>query len=243
MTLTTPCEWAKPVESEFWEVFESLDEANLAIAIRLREPDSPDEDIKRFLDQFRIVRGWLQKILLDVLSPQTQDPADSGLLRPAEATSILGIPMYKVVRWELAGMLHAVRTAGGHRRYKESEVRALSEYMTAREDTLTQEEAAAAVGVDPTTISRWAKAGKLHPVPYLNNVRYSRAEVLAVPRIKPPPPDIKPADIAMMRDEEKLTWPEIMQRTGMSKTSVKSRYAKFKKLTDEDSQTAPAQKN
>jgi len=78
----TPREWVKPVEGELWEVFESLDEANLAIAIRLREAAPPDEEARRFTEQFGIIRDWLQKILLDVLSPETKDPdgTDSGLL-------------------------------------------------------------------------------------------------------------------------------------------------------------------
>lgn len=70
-----PHEWAKPVQGELWEVFESLDEARLAIAVQLREQDHPDEELELFQTRFDSVRDKLQELLLDALSPET---ADSG---------------------------------------------------------------------------------------------------------------------------------------------------------------------
>ena len=70
MELVTPRDWVKPVAGELWEVLESLDEAKLAIT-RLREHATPDEDLKRFSEQFDITRDGLQKLLLDALSPET----------------------------------------------------------------------------------------------------------------------------------------------------------------------------
>jgi hypothetical protein len=73
MRSMTPCEWAKPIEGELWEVIQSMDEAKLAIVTQLREQDSPDEELKRFSGQFDSARGGLQKILLDAVSPETED--------------------------------------------------------------------------------------------------------------------------------------------------------------------------
>ena len=70
MARVIPREWAKPIEGELWEVLESLDEAQLAIAACLREHDPPDE-MKRFSEQFLNRRDELQKLLLDALSPET----------------------------------------------------------------------------------------------------------------------------------------------------------------------------
>ena len=47
------------------------------------------------------------------------------LLTPAEVASLFRVDPKTVTRWAKAGKLSAIRTLGGHRRYRESEVRAL----------------------------------------------------------------------------------------------------------------------
>ena len=47
------------------------------------------------------------------------------LLTPAEVATLLRVDPKTVTRWARAGKLTAIRTLGGHRRYKESQVRAL----------------------------------------------------------------------------------------------------------------------
>lgn len=47
------------------------------------------------------------------------------LLTPAEVASLFKVDPKTVVRWTKAGYLDAVTTPGGHRRFRESEVRAL----------------------------------------------------------------------------------------------------------------------
>ena len=47
------------------------------------------------------------------------------LLTPAEVASLFRVDPKTVTRWAKAGKLSSIRTLGGHRRYKESEVRAL----------------------------------------------------------------------------------------------------------------------
>ena len=47
------------------------------------------------------------------------------LLTPAEVASLFRVDPKTVTRWAKAGKLTSIRTLGGHRRYKDSEVRAL----------------------------------------------------------------------------------------------------------------------
>ena len=47
------------------------------------------------------------------------------LLPPAEVAALFRVDPKTVTRWAKAGKLTAIRTLGGHRRYRESEVREL----------------------------------------------------------------------------------------------------------------------
>ncbi|BDZ41552.1 DNA-binding protein [Paraoerskovia sediminicola] len=47
------------------------------------------------------------------------------LLTPAEVAALFRVDPKTVTRWAKAGKISSIRTLGGHRRYKESEVRAL----------------------------------------------------------------------------------------------------------------------
>ena len=47
------------------------------------------------------------------------------LLTPAEVASLFRVVPKTVTRWAKAGKLNSIRTLGGHRRYREVEVRAL----------------------------------------------------------------------------------------------------------------------
>lgn len=46
-------------------------------------------------------------------------------LTPAEVASLFRVDPKTVTRWARAGKLSAIRTLGGHRRYREAEVRLL----------------------------------------------------------------------------------------------------------------------
>lgn len=48
-----------------------------------------------------------------------------ALLTPAEVAALFRVDPKTVTRWARAGKLNSLRTLGGHRRYRESEVRAL----------------------------------------------------------------------------------------------------------------------
>ena len=55
-------------------------------------------------------------------------PPDSGndrLLTPGEVADMLRVRAETVTRWAKAGKIGCIRTPGGSRRYRESEVRAL----------------------------------------------------------------------------------------------------------------------
>jgi excisionase family DNA binding protein len=58
-----------------------------------------------------------------------------SLLTPSEVASMFRVDPKTVTRWAKAGKLSAVRTLGGHRRYRESEVRELLEGVPQPRDT------------------------------------------------------------------------------------------------------------
>lgn len=55
------------------------------------------------------------------------------LLTPAEVASLFRVDPKTVTRWAKAGKLTAIRTLGGHRRYRASEVNALLQSSTGGE--------------------------------------------------------------------------------------------------------------
>jgi len=56
---------------------------------------------------------------------QARSPEAEPLLTPAEVATMFRVDTKTVTRWAKAGKLTSIRTLGGHRRYKENEVRAL----------------------------------------------------------------------------------------------------------------------
>lgn len=51
--------------------------------------------------------------------------SDDALLTPSEVAAKFRVDPKTVTRWAAAGRLSAIRTLGGHRRYRQSEVEAL----------------------------------------------------------------------------------------------------------------------
>jgi excisionase family DNA binding protein len=49
------------------------------------------------------------------------------LLTPAEVAALFGVSPKTVTRWEVAGKLSSIRTLGGHRRYRSSDIQELFE--------------------------------------------------------------------------------------------------------------------
>lgn len=52
-------------------------------------------------------------------------PDHEDLLTPAEVAAMFRVDPKTVTRWAQAGRISSIRTPGGHRRYRESEIRAL----------------------------------------------------------------------------------------------------------------------
>ena len=62
-----------------------------------------------------------------------RSPEAEILLTPAEVASLFRVDPKTVTRWAKAGKLTAIRTLGGHRRYRASEVNALLQSSNGRE--------------------------------------------------------------------------------------------------------------
>ena len=62
---------------------------------------------------------------------KTQESTEK-LLTPAEVASLFRVDPKTVTRWAKAGKLSSIRTLGGHRRYRESEIRTLIDGSTSR---------------------------------------------------------------------------------------------------------------
>jgi excisionase family DNA binding protein len=54
-----------------------------------------------------------------------EQPSGETLLTPAEVAALFRVDPKTVTRWAKSGKLTSIRTLGGHRRYREAEVRAL----------------------------------------------------------------------------------------------------------------------
>ena len=52
-------------------------------------------------------------------------PESEPLLTPSEVATLFRVDPKTVTRWAAAGRIGSIRTPGGHRRFRESEVRAL----------------------------------------------------------------------------------------------------------------------
>jgi excisionase family DNA binding protein len=61
-------------------------------------------------------------------------PDAEALLTPSEVATLFRVDPKTVTRWAKAGKLTSIRTLGGHRRYRESEVRSLLDGNTAAID-------------------------------------------------------------------------------------------------------------
>jgi excisionase family DNA binding protein len=62
-----------------------------------------------------------------------ENDAPEALLTPSEVAALFRVNPKTVTRWARAGKLTAIRTLGGHRRFRASEIRRILEEM-AREE-------------------------------------------------------------------------------------------------------------
>src|SRR6202451_340518 len=61
----------------------------------------------------------------EAVTMSARTPEAEPLLTPAEVATMFRVDPKTVTRWAKAGKLTSIRTLGGHRRYRETEVRAL----------------------------------------------------------------------------------------------------------------------
>ena len=62
-----------------------------------------------------------------------EQPHAEALLTPAEVAALFRVNPKTVTRWARAGKITAIRTLGGHRRFRASEIRACLEQMEHQE--------------------------------------------------------------------------------------------------------------
>jgi excisionase family DNA binding protein len=67
---------------------------------------------------------------LTAMTNSRHRPESEPLLTPSEVATLFRVDPKTVTRWAKAGKLTSIRTLGGHRRYRESEVRSLLEGNT-----------------------------------------------------------------------------------------------------------------
>ena len=70
------------------------------------------------------MRGYRNSDISPKILGMTAEPQEV-LLTPSEVANLFRVDPKTVTRWAKAGKLTAIKTLGGHRRYKESEVKAL----------------------------------------------------------------------------------------------------------------------
>lgn len=61
---------------------------------------------------------------------QTRPNGQDQLLTPGEVAALFRVDPKTVTRWATAGRIGSIRTPGGHRRFRESEVRTLLAELT-----------------------------------------------------------------------------------------------------------------
>ncbi len=61
-----------------------------------------------------------------------EQPQPDALLTPAEVATLFRVNPKTVTRWARAGKITAIRTLGGHRRFRASEIRSILEQMETR---------------------------------------------------------------------------------------------------------------
>ena len=69
-------------------------------------------------------------------TPETPDPEE--LLTPAEVAAMFRVNPKTVTRWARAGKISAIRTLGGHRRFRKIEIEALLKEVEEPNETQTR---------------------------------------------------------------------------------------------------------
>ena len=81
-------------------------------------------------------------------------PQRDRLLTPGEVASLFRVDPKTVTRWAAAGRIGSIRTPGGHRRFRESEVRALLRGEAGAAPAVPQQPTAATVDLAARRLAR-----------------------------------------------------------------------------------------
>ena len=73
----------------------------------------------------------MERVEHTYMSAQSTD--SETLLTPAEVAALFRVDPKTVTRWAKAGKISSIRTLGGHRRFRETEIRSLLEAVTIEE--------------------------------------------------------------------------------------------------------------
>jgi excisionase family DNA binding protein len=66
--------------------------------------------------------------------PQNPAPEPEQLLTPSEVAAMFRVNPKTVTRWARAGKISAIRTLGGHRRFRATEIQAFLDQVDERTD-------------------------------------------------------------------------------------------------------------
>jgi excisionase family DNA binding protein len=80
------------------------------------------------MPEYQLSQKWRSPV-----TASTQQPRQNGqeqLLTPGEVAALFRVDPKTVTRWATAGRIGSIRTPGGHRRFRESEVRTLLAELT-----------------------------------------------------------------------------------------------------------------
>jgi excisionase family DNA binding protein len=72
----------------------------------------------------------LRRTLMATSNPPAAPDGAEHLLTPGEVASLFRVDPKTVTRWASAGRIGSIRTPGGHRRFRESEVRNMLASLT-----------------------------------------------------------------------------------------------------------------
>ena len=95
--------------------------------------DGNDRRIRTWgTETFEAISRWLSQTIAPhtTLKVETMQPHDDdALLTPSEVAAMFRVNPKTVTRWARAGKISAIRTLGGHRRFRASEIRTFLEQV------------------------------------------------------------------------------------------------------------------
>jgi excisionase family DNA binding protein len=103
---------------------------------------------------FYCILGWRRTGMGE--SEKEPKVTDEGLLSPAEVAALFRVDPKTVTRWAKAGKLSSIRSLGGHRRYRETEIRHILRAVGA-EDIFAESSGARDVVVKLRTVQQREK--------------------------------------------------------------------------------------